>query len=71
MTSLMVSMTAFIAGVKDRFSSEKGATATEYSLLIAFIAFIIIVGVSFFGSALSTWFSTLGTEVASWTAPAT
>lgn len=69
MTSLMVSMTAFIAGIKDRLSSEKGATATEYSLLIAFIAFIIIVGVSAFGSALSTWFSTLGTTVTGWSAP--
>ena len=29
MTSLMVSMTAFIAGIKDRFASEKGATATS------------------------------------------
>ena len=35
MTSLMVSMIAFVAGVKDRLSSEKGATATEYSLLVA------------------------------------
>ncbi|MDQ0663519.1 pilus assembly protein Flp/PilA [Arthrobacter ulcerisalmonis] len=69
MTSLMVSMTAFIAGIREHFSSEKGATATEYSLLIAFIAFIIIVGVSFFGSSLSTWFSTLGTTVTGWTAP--
>ena len=69
MTSLMVSMMAFVAGVKDRFSSEKGATATEYSLLIAFIAFIIIVGVTAFGNALSTWFTNLGTEVTSWKAP--
>ena len=38
MTSLMVSMIAFVAGVKDRFSSEKGATATEYGLLVGLIA---------------------------------
>ena len=69
MSSLMVSMISFIAGVKARFESEKGATATEYSLLIAFIAFIIIVGVTAFGNALSTWFTNLGTEVASWKAP--
>ena len=43
MSSLMVSVISFIAGVKDRFTNEeKGATATEYSLLVAFIAFIII-----------------------------
>ena len=63
MTSLMVSMMAFVAGVKDRFSSEKGATATEYSLLVAFIALLIIIGVTAFGTALNTWFSSLGTKV--------
>jgi pilus assembly protein Flp/PilA len=62
----MVSMMAFVAGVKDRFSSEKGATATEYSLLVAFIALIIIVGVTAFGSALNTWFTSLGTKVGTW-----
>lgn len=69
MSSLMVSLVSFIAGIKDRFESEKGATATEYSLLIAFIAFIIIVGVTVFGNALSAWFSALGAEVTSWVAP--
>lgn len=66
MTSLMVSMMAFIAGVKDRLASEKGATATEYSLLVAFIAFGIIIGVTFFGTQLNTWFSDLGTTVGNW-----
>lgn len=66
MTSLMVSMTAFIAGIKDRFATEKGATATEYSLLVAFIALLIILGVTAFGTALNTWFTNLGTTVAGW-----
>lgn len=66
MTALMVSVLAFVSGVKDRFTSEKGATATEYSLLVAFIALLIIIGVTFFGNALNTWFSTLGSRVATW-----
>ncbi|MDI3193776.1 Flp family type IVb pilin [Pseudarthrobacter sp. AL07] len=66
MTSLMVSMMAFVAGVKDRFSSEKGATATEYSLLVAFIALLIIAGVTLFGNALNAWFSTLASRVGTW-----
>jgi pilus assembly protein Flp/PilA len=66
MTTLMVSVLAFVSGVKDRLSSEKGATATEYSLLIAFIAFLIIAGVTAFGGALNVWFSDLGTTVAGW-----
>lgn len=66
MTTLMVSVLAFVSGVKDRLSSEKGATATEYSLLIAFIAFLIIGGVTVFGNALDKWFTDLGGEVAKW-----
>lgn len=70
MTGLMVSMMAFVAGVKDKLASEKGATATEYSLLVAFIAFLVIGGATFFGEALSQWFTDLGTEVSTWDAPA-
>jgi pilus assembly protein Flp/PilA len=62
----MVSVLAFVSGVKDRFTSEKGATATEYSLLVAFIALLIIIGVTAFGNALNTWFTTLGTKVGTW-----
>ncbi|MBP2264986.1 pilus assembly protein Flp/PilA [Pseudarthrobacter sp. PvP004] len=53
MSSLMVSVISFIAGVKDRFTNEeKGATAVEYGLLVALIAAVIV------GTVL-----TLGTEV--------
>ena len=66
MTGLMVSMLSFIAGVKNRFESEKGATATEYSLLIAFVAFAIIAGATLFGTALGDWFTKLGDAVKLW-----
>lgn len=66
MTTLMVSVLAFVSGIKDRLESEKGATATEYSLLVAFIAFLIIGGVSAFGGALGGWFTTLGQTVGGW-----
>jgi pilus assembly protein Flp/PilA len=66
MTSLMVSMLAFVSGVKERISSERGATATEYSLLVAFIALLIILGVTAFGTALNNWFSSLGSTVGTW-----
>ncbi|MDI3211510.1 Flp family type IVb pilin [Arthrobacter sp. AL12] len=66
MTGLMVSMLAFVAGVKDKLDSEKGATATEYSLLVAFIAFAVIGGATLFGDALSLWFKDLGTTVSGW-----
>ena len=66
MTSLMVSMTAFIAGIKDRFSSEKGATATVYSVLVGLIALVIVAGVTLFGGNLQTFFSSLGVKVGTW-----
>lgn len=66
MTGLMVSMLAFVAGVKDKLASEKGATATEYGLLVGLIALIIVGGVGFFGGALNTFFSGLGTTVNGW-----
>lgn len=66
MTSLMVSVLAFVAGAKDRLASEKGATATEYSLLVAFIALLIILGVTAFGTALNNWFASLGSTVGTW-----
>ncbi|MDQ0922626.1 pilus assembly protein Flp/PilA [Pseudarthrobacter sp. W1I19] len=66
MTSLMVSMMAFVAGVKDRFSTEKGATATEYSLLVGLIALVIVAGVTLFGGNLNTFFSSLAGKVGAW-----
>ncbi|MBO1267218.1 Flp family type IVb pilin [Arthrobacter cavernae] len=66
MSSLMVSVISFIAGVKDRLSSEKGATATEYSLLVGLIALIIVGGVGLFGKNLNTFFNDLGTTVGTW-----
>ena len=45
---------------------ERGATATEYALLVGLIALIIVVGVGLFGQALNTWFTSLATTVGSW-----
>lgn len=66
MTGLMVSMLAFVAGVKDKLGSEKGATATEYGLLVGLIALIIVGGVGLFGGALNSFFSGLATTVNAW-----
>ena len=45
---------------------ERGATATEYALLVGLIALIIVVGVGAFGGALNSWFSSLATTVGGW-----
>lgn len=70
MSTLMVSILAFVSEIKDRLASEKGATATEYSLLLAFIAFGIILAVTAFGGALSGWFNELAGVVNGWNVPA-
>ncbi|MCX6497436.1 MAG: Flp family type IVb pilin [Arthrobacter sp.] len=57
MTGLMVSMLSFIAGVKNKLESEKGATAVEYGLMVALIAVAIIAGVSLLGTNLQNLFN--------------
>ncbi|ALV47345.1 hypothetical protein MB46_02355 [Arthrobacter alpinus] len=55
--------TMFIA-TADRFrDGERGATATEYAMLVAGIAVVVAVAVGVFGTALSTFFGTLPTKL--------
>ena len=57
MTSLMVSMTAFIAGIKGRVSrEEKGATMVEYGIMVAFIAILVMAVVIVLGPAIAALF---------------
>ncbi|MFC9332663.1 Flp family type IVb pilin [Arthrobacter sp. NPDC057009] len=63
MSTFMVSVLAFVAGVKDRLSSEKGATAVEYGLLVALIAAVIIGTVVVLGGQIDTAFQTIVDEL--------
>lgn len=47
-------------------SQEKGATATEYSLLVGLIALVIVAGVTLFGTNLQAFFSGLAMTVGTW-----
>jgi len=42
---------------------ERGATATEYAILMSFIVFVVIAGITLFGSNLSIWFSNLANRL--------
>ena len=44
-------------------NDRDAAGALEYALLVSFIAVAVIVGVTKFGTALSTFFSTMSTVV--------
>lgn len=43
---------------------ERGATATEYGLLVGFIAIAIVAAVGMFGTALDAYFGGLATWLA-------
>jgi pilus assembly protein Flp/PilA len=58
MTSLMVSMTAYIAGVKNRLTrEEKGATMVEYGIMVAFIAVLVMAAVIILGPQIAGLFT--------------
>ncbi len=50
---------------RTRGDHDRGASAVEYALLIAGIAAIIIVAVTFVGRTVSTQFSKVGSSIAS------
>jgi pilus assembly protein Flp/PilA len=51
--------------VVQRLRSEEGATAIEYALMVALIAVVIILAVTFLGIATSDKFQQVGDAVAS------
>lgn len=57
---LYLAARAVIAGRSD---DEVGATATEYAILVAVIALVLVIGAAFFGGQLSSWFTNLGGSV--------
>ena len=42
---------------------ERGATATEYALLIVFIALAVAVGANVLGAGISNLFNSIGTTI--------
>jgi len=48
---------------------KKGQDLTEYALLVALIAIVVMVAIIFFGEEVSGFFSDLATEIATWVVP--
>ena len=63
MNQLLKLIVAVQLRVTDLRDSDRGATATEYALLVAFIAIAIIGGVTFFGGQLNSFFNGLAGQV--------
>ena len=53
----------WMSGLRTRMQEEGGATAVEYALMIALIAAVIIVAVTFIGTSASDKFSSVGNAV--------
>jgi pilus assembly protein Flp/PilA len=63
MLSLYTGLTTWWADLKERLSEDRGATAVEYALMVALIAVVIILAVTFIGTSASTKFSQVGSAV--------
>ncbi|MDQ0922617.1 pilus assembly protein Flp/PilA [Pseudarthrobacter sp. W1I19] len=63
----MKHLTRLLNGASEKLvafrNQERGATATEYSLLVGFIAIVIVAGVGLFGTALNSSFGFLTTGI--------
>jgi pilus assembly protein Flp/PilA len=57
----LAALAAKLGLVADR--SDRGATATEYALLVGLIAIVIAVGVGFFGSNLNDFYQQISSAV--------
>jgi pilus assembly protein Flp/PilA len=51
------------ADLKERAKEERGATAVEYALMVALIAVVIILAVTFVGTAAESKFEQTGSAV--------
>lgn len=63
--NMIAFMTARINVARDE-AKDRGATATEYALLVTFIAIALIAAVSAFSGALDAFFRRIGTKVGTW-----
>jgi len=48
---------------------ERGATATEYAMLVVFIALVVAVGATALGGGINTLFNKVGVELTNVTPP--
>lgn len=59
-------MLGILVRLRNWMDSDSGATATEYGILVAVIAFVLIVGAAAFGDALDAYFDKLGGVIDGW-----
>jgi pilus assembly protein Flp/PilA len=45
---------------------EEAQDLTEYAMLVAFIAFVVLIGVTTFGTNLQAWWNAVAGQVSTW-----
>jgi len=45
---------------------EQGQDFVEYALIITFLAVLVVLGITFAGEGIGSWFSTIGTQAGIW-----
>jgi pilus assembly protein Flp/PilA len=63
MLQLYTGLQTWWADFKERISEDRGATAVEYALMVALIAVVIILAVTFVGQSASEKFAEVGSAV--------
>jgi pilus assembly protein Flp/PilA len=61
----VVAMHVRLTDIAER-GKDRGATATEYALLVALIALVIVGGVTLFGTNLNNFINKIAGTVGSW-----
>jgi len=53
------------ATLRTLVTDQRGATATEYGILVAFLAMALVIGITAFGQALNLHYQNLATTLSS------
>lgn len=53
------------ATLRALMTDQRGATATEYGILVAFLAMALVIGITAFGQALNLHYQNLATTLSS------
>ena len=59
-----MSLQYLVARLRDDSASDTGATATEYAILLGFIAIVIVIGIAAFSNQLNAFYNVLATKLA-------
>jgi pilus assembly protein Flp/PilA len=63
MLQLYTGLVTWFATVRERAEEERGATAVEYALMAALIAVVVVLAVTFVGTAAESKFDLTGSAV--------